>query len=329
MARTVLVIGAQGVLGTWIARGFSAAGWEVTRAGRRPEQAADFRLVDLDDRDDLRAACAGADVVVNTAHHRELAPERVVLAEGGTLINLTDLDARERAQLSQEGPTARGLVVAGTGFSGIAYLAIAELLRDHPEADAAEYSLMFDAGGSSGRAGALFAHGLLTRSSYHATARVPFPAPVGERRCLEIGAGGDGGLRQDVRGVPLRHYLCMQPRPLHAALLALNRVRLIGLLPAASFTAGARKVPAELSDEPICEWFAVSRGGRRLASGTLAGRGYYRMTSAATIAFAEALARRDGAHRQAGLRSIDEVIALDDVRADVESRGVAIATGAA
>jgi hypothetical protein len=325
IARTVLVIGAQGVLGTFIARDFSAAGWQVTRAGRRPEDAPDFCLIDLDDPVSLRQACAEVDLVVNTVHHRELAPERTILRQGGTLINLTDLSEPERAQLMREGAAGRGLVVADTGFSGIAYLLIAEMLREHAEADVAEYLLMFSASGSSGHAGALFAHSLLTASSHHQSKTVPLPEPFGERRCLEVGAGEGGGLRKKVGEVPLRHYLCMQPRPLQGTLLALNNVRLLGLMPTAMFTAGARKVPSELSEEPICEWVAVSRGGQCLAAHTLEGRGYYRMTTAATVAFGEALLGRDVFDNgKSGLRSIDELITLADLTPTVEERGITI-----
>jgi hypothetical protein len=325
IARTVLVIGAQGVLGTFIARDFSAAGWQVTRAGRRPEPAPDFRLIDLDEPASLRQACAEVDLVVSTVHHPELAPERTVLREGGTLINLTELDQPERAQLEREGAEARGLVVADTGFSGIAYLLISELLREHPEADAAEYSLMFSASGSSGRAGALFAHGLLTASSHHQTKVVPLPEPFGERRCLEVGAGEGDGLRKKLGEVPLRHYLCMQPRPLHGMLLALNSAWLLGLMPASLFTVGARKVPSELSEEPICEWVAVSRGGRCLAAHTLGGRGYYRITATATVAFGEALLGSGGVgNGKRGLHSVDELISLADLRPAIEERGITI-----
>jgi hypothetical protein len=321
IARTVLVIGAQGVLGTFVAREFSAAGWQVTRAGRRPEDASDFRLIDLDDPASLRGACAEADLVVNTVHHRELAPERTVLREGGTLVNLTELDEPERAQLAREGTDGRGLVVADTGFSGIAYLLISELLREHPEADAAEYSLMFSASGSSGRAGALFAHGLLTASSHHETKVVPLPEPYGNQRCLEVGAG----LRQRIGEVPVRHYLCMKPRPLQGMLLALNSARLMRSMPAALFTAGARKVPSELSEEPICEWVAVSRAGKCLAAHTLGGRGYYRITAAATVTFGEALLRSDALDNgKRGLHSIDELITLADLRPTLEERGITI-----
>jgi NAD(P)-dependent dehydrogenase (short-subunit alcohol dehydrogenase family) len=325
MARRVLVLGSQGVLGTFIAREFSAAGWQVTRAGRRPEGAADFRLIDFDERTDLRQACAEVNLVVNTAHHHELAPERTVLRHGGTLINLTDFTQAEHAQLASEGVEGQGSVVAHTGFSGIAYLAIAEMLREHREADAAEYSLMFAASGSSGRAGALFAHSLLTGSSHHETTIVPFPEPFGKRRCLEVGANGNAVLRKGIGDVPLRHYLCMQPRALQRMLLGLNSVRVIGLMPKVSFTAGARKVPSAPSDEPICEWIAISRGGTRLAAQTLAGKGYYRMTAAATVAFGEALLGPNvSASGKPGLRSIDELITLADVRPAIEKHGITI-----
>jgi hypothetical protein len=324
MARSVLVIGAQGVLGTFIAREFSAAGWQVTRAGRRPEDASDFRLVDLGEPADVSRASAGVDLVVNTAHHPQLTPERAVLRQGGTLINLTDFTQPEWLQLAGEAAEARGLVVAHTGFSGVAYLAIAEMLGEHPGADAAEYSLMFSASGSTGRAGALFAHSLLTGSSHHESRSVPFPEPFGEHRCLEVGANGDAVLRKEVGGVPLRHYLCLQPRALQRALLALNGVRLIGLMPTVSFTAGARKVPSELSDEPICEWVAVSEGGERVAARTLAGKGYYRITASATLAFGEALLGPNASDKRLGLRSIDELLTLADVRRAVEERGITI-----
>jgi NAD dependent epimerase/dehydratase family len=324
MANTVLVIGAQGVLGTFLAQEFSSAGWQVTRAGRRHEAAPDFRVIDLDDPADLRKACAGMDLVVNTAHHHDLSPERTVLRHGGTLINLTELTPAARAQLAGEGAGGRGLVVADTGFSGIAYLTIAEMLREYPDADAAEYSLMFYANGSSGRAGALFAHQLLTGSSHHETTTVPFPEPFGERRCIEVGAGRDEGLRKRIGAVPIRHYLYMRPQALQSMLLALNRARLIGLMPSALFTTGARKVPGELTEEAICEWVSVSRDGRRLAEQTLAGRGYYRITVAATVAFGEALLGSNATEGRRGLRSIDELITLAEIRRAVEHHGIRV-----
>jgi nucleoside-diphosphate-sugar epimerase len=72
----VLVIGAQGVLGSFIARQFREAGWAVTRGGRRPEIAEDFRLVDLDRSETIAEACGEADLVVSTVRHPALPAER-------------------------------------------------------------------------------------------------------------------------------------------------------------------------------------------------------------------------------------------------------------
>jgi NAD-dependent epimerase/dehydratase family protein len=325
MARKALVIGAQGVLGSFISPAFADAGWEVTRAGRRPEGAPDFLLLDVADRDRLGEACRGVDLIVNTAHHPELVLERAVLSDGGTLIDLAELSEPERARLRAEATDAQGLVVVDTGLGGVGYLAVAELLREHPEADAAEYALMFSASGSSGRAGALLAHGLLTGSSHHLSATIPFPDPLGPRRSLEVGPDTKGVLRRAVREVPIRHYLCMQPRALQGVLSALNTARLISVLPTSMFTAGSRKVPAELSGERVCEWVAVSRGGERLASLTNEGEGYYRMTVAATLAFADALVGSPKVRsRKTGLLSIDELVTLPELLPTLEDRGIAI-----
>jgi len=318
-----LVIGGQGVLGGLIARDLASAGWRVTRAGRRPEEAPDFRLLDLDDPLAVRTACAESQLVINTAHHPKLIPERTVLRQGGTLIELTELSREQRAELRGRDRAARGLVICDTGLGGVAYLALRKLLDEHPEADLAEYSLMVSASGSSGSAGALFGHRLLTGSSHHNSTKVAFAEPFGERRALEV--DGSGVLRGEIAGVPLRHYLCMQPPSLNGLLLALNSVRLIALLPKAAFTAGTRTKPSQATDERICEWVAVGRAQRRLGARTISGRGYYRMTSAATVSFAEVLSRRQPLDDLGpGLRSIDDVVGLDDVRPLLEERGIAV-----
>jgi hypothetical protein len=112
----------------------------------------------------------------------------------------------------------------------------------------------------------------------------------------------------------------MLPRPLHGILLALSSARLISVLPTASFTAGTRKVPDELSDERICEWVAVSSDGERVAAQALEGEGYYRMTTAATVVFAEALV----GNRNKGLRSIEELVSLSELRPALAEQGVSV-----
>jgi hypothetical protein len=353
MSRKVLVIGAQGVVGSFAARAFAEAGWHVTRAGRRPEDAPDFRLVDLGEPATVQAACREADLVVGTVHHPELTLQRTILRDGGTLIDLGELSVAERAELRREAGEGGGLVVQDAGLAGVAYLAIAELLAEHPDADAAHYALMFSTSMSMGRAGALFAHGLLTGSAHHPTATIPFPEPIGRRRCLELGAeagsgggseAGSGGgsrteaggvLRRTVGGRPIRHYLLMQPSSVQRLLLGLNALRAVSLLPQAMLTAGTgRTPPAEPSSEPVCDWVAVSRDGATLATRTIQGTGYYRMTVAATLAVAEALTRSPETGRRTGLFSIDELLTSSEVRPALAAAGIdvrkdAVASGAA
>jgi NAD(P)-dependent dehydrogenase (short-subunit alcohol dehydrogenase family) len=321
VSRKVLVIGAQGVLGSFIAKQLSEFGWEVTRAGRRPEKTQGFRRVDLADHAAVSQACGEIDIVVSTAHHPDLILEKTILREGGTLIDLIELSESERARLDSETSDPEGLVVIHTGLGGVAYLAIADLLRENPAADAAEYALMVSAAGSSGRAGRLFAHRLLTGASHHASAAIPFPEPFGTRRCLGVG-DMEGVPRAAVGAAPVRHYLCMQPGALNGLARALNAARIISALPRASFTAGSKKLPDELSEERICEWVAVSRNATRLASQALEGSGYYRMTIAATLTFAEALS--SNGNRQTGVRSIDELLTLPELLPVLERRKIAV-----
>lgn len=319
----VLVVGAQGVLGSLLARAFAANGWEVTRAGRRPEGGADFRLLDLADRAAVEAAVEEAGLIVNTVHHPQLHLERAVLRNGGTLLDVGELSPLERAVLREEEDGRGGTVVGDVGLSGVCYLALADLLSDYPEADEAHYVLMFSASGSSGRAGALLGHRLLTESRHHATRKFRLPEPWGSQRAFEIAPQGPGVLATSIAGSRLRHYLTMQPKPLRALLGALNAARLISFLPASTFTAGTGKVPAEASEEPICEWVGVAREGEVLAELTVQGEGYYTMTANAIITFAEALAGRPRSEH--GLFGLEDLIALPEVAAALGRRGIRLA----
>jgi hypothetical protein len=60
--------------------------------------------------------------------------------------------------------------------------------------------------------------------------------------------------------------ICLAERPIAAALLTLNALRLLWVLPRVAFVGGRRTIPPELTREPVCEWVAVSRGGRRLGA---------------------------------------------------------------
>jgi uncharacterized protein YbjT (DUF2867 family) len=75
-ALAVLVIGAQGVLGSLAARAFDGAGWRVRRGSRRPDPHPDHVHVDLDldEPESLAAAIGGAGVVVNTVPDERWSP---------------------------------------------------------------------------------------------------------------------------------------------------------------------------------------------------------------------------------------------------------------
>ena len=99
----------------------------------------------------------------------------------------------------------------------------------------------------------------------------------------------------------------------------------MGGIPRAAFVAGRNRVPSEPTTEPIAEWVAVLRGGERLASRTVEGRGDYRSTAASTVAFGEAvLALRNGEDSRAGVFAPEELFTLEDVRPAFELQGIRI-----
>lgn len=64
-ARAVLVIGAQGVLGTALGQAFEQAGWRVARGVRRRDGSRGSTVVDLDRPETVAAAIGGVDLVVD------------------------------------------------------------------------------------------------------------------------------------------------------------------------------------------------------------------------------------------------------------------------
>jgi nucleoside-diphosphate-sugar epimerase len=68
--RSVLVVGAQGVLGAAVVRAFEDARWRVVRGVRRCGGVGGSVLVDLDRPETVAAAIAGVDLVVDAARAR-------------------------------------------------------------------------------------------------------------------------------------------------------------------------------------------------------------------------------------------------------------------
>jgi NAD dependent epimerase/dehydratase family len=326
-ARAVLVIGAHGVLGSALARAFEDAGWRVVEGVRRSDGIRGSTVVDLDRPETVAAAIAGVDLVVDPVPHPELTAERVVLREGGALIDVAMRPAAAARRLRAETTGARGTVVLNAGRTpGVSNLVVAELLATHPGADAIEIVFSFTAGGASGRAGGESLHRHLTSARRHRTAVIPFPAPVGPTRCLRFAESEDGWLGDLAWGRSVATYARFSPRALHRAVLSVNALRLMQALPLAAFVP-RRNRPTELTTESLTEWVAVRRQGARLAARTIAGAGNYRVTAAATLVLAEALldpARTDGV--RPGCFEPQELFSLPELESDLRQRGLAVDT---
>ncbi len=205
-----MILGAQGVLGAHLSREFAAAGWDVIPTGRKPDPRPEFRRLDLREGWMIAAAIADADVVVNTVPDESTTAERIVLREGGILINVSALPATASWKLRRERPDPSGIVVMNAGIApGVTNLVAAELLAAHPEADEVELVFTVSSEATVGRAGREFAHRGLTSVGHHRTTVVPLPEPFGERRCLgfaepERGWLGRGRRRQAGEPVPVR-----------------------------------------------------------------------------------------------------------------------------
>jgi hypothetical protein len=225
-ARTVLVIGAQGVLGSGLVSAFEDAGWRVIRGVRRGDGARDSTVVDLDRPETVAPASAGVDLVVDPVPHPGLTAERVVLREGGARIDVSMHPAAAARRLRAETTSARGIVVLNAGRTpGVSNLVVARLLAAHPDADEVEIVFSFTAGGASGRAGGESVHRHLTSARRHGTAVIPFPAPVAPTRCLRLAESEDGWLGHLAGRRAVATYARFSPGALHRAVLSINALR--------------------------------------------------------------------------------------------------------
>lgn len=279
---TMLVIGAQGVLGGLTAEICRNEGWTVLRGGRRAEDAPDFRLVDLDRPETIAAACAEACVVINAIEDRQCRAERHVLECGGTILNMATIQLRDRERLRAAVPAPKGRVIFGTGYSGLTAIAMKDLLARHPEADSVESAYTMSIMSMSGRSGALFGHRLLTGGSRRPTREVDFGAPLGRRACLDVDGSDEGFIDKTVLGSrSARLYITLVEKGIFRACLGLDRMGLLARVPAAwirpqpptSTGVGAA------TTEPMMTWLGVWRRGRLLGERTLSTRGDYLTTA--------------------------------------------------
>ena len=320
-----LVIGAQGVLGGLLVQAFEADGWAVVRAGRRPGPGACFRHVDLDEPEAVAAAIGEADVVINAVPDRGLTAERMVLEQGGMLINVSAMPAQAGRRLRQQAGTARGTVVMNAGIApGVTNLIAAGLLAAHPEADEVELAFTVSAKATSGRAGGDFAHRNLTTAGRHRTKVIPLPPPFGRRRCLGFAEPDGGWLGRAAGDRVVSPYACIAEQATHRALLAVNTAGLMSRLPRAAFSPPPRTGAGDASDEPVAHWIAVLKQGERIAAQTLQCRGDYRCAAASAVVFARALtAGGTGTAVPRGVFDPEDLLSLDGLAPALRQHGIA------
>jgi hypothetical protein len=320
------------MLGRVIAQAFANEGWEVFHGARRPVGGDAFRRVDLDRPQTVAEAASNADLLVNTVPDSRMSAERVVLEQGGLLLNVAAPPLTAVMALrDRPAHNASGLVALNAGLApGLTSLVAAELLRIHRDADALEIVITFCTSGTSGRAARAWVHRYLSAERHHATFQVPLPEPYGTRRCLRMADGERGWLVQLPAEVDVRGGACFLERDVDRGLRALNALRLVSLLPRwllvdpPRFIApGAREDAVAPTRDPIREWVAVYRAGARLAARSIEGEGDYLMTAVAALSMSESLLQRQ-ANGERGARSIEELLVLDDVLGGLGSRGVSV-----
>lgn len=325
----MLVLGAQGVLGGMCVDALRATGLDVVRAGRRPDGADDFRLVDLDDARSVAEGCAGFDLVVSTVRHPGHPAERLILREGGALLSVATLWAAEREDLRHHPCATGGLVVLDAGLApGVSSLVLKELLEEHPDADELEGAGTFSAVEPSGAATAVdFLLPAFRHARRNPTRVLDFPGPIGRRRCLLLpGPDVEAMIFGELpAGRSTRFYGCMVERPVNAELLALNAIGLLRRVPAGMLAMGGAWKLRHRKAKPQAHLVAVDRGGRRLGTNVVECSGNYRTTAAALAVFSQAVLRRrrDGP-ALSGVHGVEGIFDLAELRAGFEAHGIRI-----
>lgn len=322
--KTILMLGAQGVLGRFTASALQAAGHKVYRAGRRTEDSADFRCVDLDRMETLTAALQGIDLVVSTIEDPQVRAELAILRQGGVLLSAATIPAGARRLLDAEAAKgAIGTVVTNSGFSGVGALVVKDLLEQFPKADEVEMAYVVSTSGSSGLTGARYGYRLLTEVAGMRTARLTFSPPRGARWCFDLSDNDEVWMSPKMLGKrKLRPHLTIAEKGLNGFLMLLNRLRILQHLPEAALTTAPKLKPAPsaLSREPMRARLAVYQGKQLLAARGLESEGDYHSTVQATTVFAgHLLALRDQGVISPGICGVEDLFHMKDLQTELNA----------
>lgn len=319
--RTVLVLGANGALGRVTSEAFSVAGWSVHHGQRRPADRPNVRRVDLDEPATLASGFADVDLVINTIPDHDLRAEAAVAEHGGLLLNTAALPLADTQALEARVGPSQGLAVLHGGLvPGITSLVMADLLERHPGVDRLEMVWTLTAQGYSGVGGRLWAHHYVSGRGRHPTFRAALPAPYGTRTCLRVGDEERGWMVDIPDHVDVHIGLCFLERDTDLGFRVANRLGLLRQTPEWLFvkppkylTRGA--VPGQGTAPPGACAYTINayQGDLLVSSRRIECADDYLATAVATVALGEALLASARTAEATGVRSVEQLIALDDV----------------
>lgn len=322
---TGLVVGAQGCLGSFVAKEFARQGWTVLRAGRRPDSSTDFRHIDLDEPLTWNAALADVDLVVSTVPHPGLPLERHVLETGGLCLSAATVPRSALRRLDIPPRDVRGTVVPHIGLTpGLSNLLAEDLLRLHPRASEIDIGLTFAASGASGEEGREWVFRHFAEAETSLRRPVPLPPPIHTRACVWTSLVDEGWLPNEHSPPVQRLEFCMIEKSVDALLRGLASAHLMALFARIYAPSYRRRLPSP-THEQIYQWASVREPSGTEHGWLISARGDYRSTAIAIVLFAESLWRRAGnSELPRGLRRIQDVFTLRQMKDDFAQRGIEV-----
>jgi hypothetical protein len=320
-----LVIGAQGVLGSFVVHELRRAGWDVLRAGRRPDDAKDFRFIDLDDPRTWRPTVDEAQFIISTVPHNELPLERYVLDKGGILLSPATVSRLTLQKLDSYQRAAKGVVIPHAGLTpGLSNLLAVDLLKRVPQASDIAIGLTFKGLGASGEEGRKWVFSLFAKADRSAARQLHFPSPLNARWCLSTNLAAEGWLSDANQPPVQRLEFCMIEKALHALLKGLRSVHL--MTPASRVMApDHRHRTPQPTDEQVYQWATIRASDGREHGWLISARGDYRSTAIAVRLFAESAMRLDAESRlPRGLVRLQDMFTLDEAKAQFSGSGISV-----
>ena len=322
---TVLVVGAQGCLGTIVVNELSQRGWNVLRGGRHPDSSDDYRLIDLDEPSMWSPALVDVDIVISTVPHPEMPLERHILESGGLLLNPATIPRSYLLNLAKSASSMRGTVKPQAGLTpGLGTLLAAELLKSHPQASEIVIGMTFSALGTGGEEGARWTFGHFAEGARSKRRMVSLPPPMNIRSCGTKNLVNEGWLADDRWPSVQRLEFCMAEKPVDLMFRGIARMHLLPLFAQVyASTLGKRRHVA--TDEQIFHWVSVREPNGIEQGRLINAKGDYRSTAIAVAIFAELLwphaARLE---LPPGLVRIQDVLTLNDVKDTFEAHGISV-----